>query len=51
MESNLRTRDTQVCGKPIVVFSLDGWRWFSDKREAEHCEQRRQKFLSERAQS
>jgi hypothetical protein len=31
--------------------SFDGQRWFSDAREAQQCEQRREKFFTERAKS
>jgi hypothetical protein len=35
----------------VTVFSCDGFRWFSDKREAEQCEKARQKFLQQSARS
>jgi hypothetical protein len=44
-------RITTVCGESVAVYSFDGWRWFSDRYEAEACQRRREKFFAERAES
>jgi hypothetical protein len=35
----------------VTVFSCDGFRWFSDKREAEQYEKARLKFLQQSARA
>ena len=40
-------KTTVVRGDRVTVYSCDGTRWFSDRREAEECEKRRQQFLRE----
>jgi hypothetical protein len=49
----VRKKETVVVptGDRVTVFSCDGFRWFSDKREAEQCEKARQKFLQQSARS
>jgi hypothetical protein len=49
----IRKKETIVVptGDRVTVFSCDGFRWFSDKREAEQCEKARQKFLQQSARS
>lgn len=37
-----------VCREFVSVLSIDGVRWFSDKKGALRCEWRRQNFLRER---
>jgi hypothetical protein len=41
------TKTTLVCGQLLTLYSVDGAKWFSSKREAEQSEQRRQKNLRE----
>ena len=50
-EQRMQTRTTLVLGRSVVVHSFDGQRWFSDAREAQQCEKRREEFFTERAKS
>lgn len=43
-QTKIHERVTTVCGETITVFSCDGWRWFSDRREAERAQLRHEQF-------
>jgi hypothetical protein len=45
--SEFLTKETFVRGERIVLFSCGGFRWFSNKAEAEQCEKRRAKFFAD----
>jgi hypothetical protein len=38
------TRQTSVCGELVMVYSVDGRRWFSHKRDLRRFETRRAKL-------
>jgi IS4 transposase len=44
-EQNIQARETIVCGEPVIVFSADGWRWYSDKAEIERDQKRREQQM------
>jgi hypothetical protein len=39
-------RITTVHDEPVKLYSFDGWRWFSDRAEAEQAQQRHEKMLA-----
>ena len=45
-EENIQERVTMVCGESIVLYSGDGWRWFSDRSEAEQSQAEHEEFLA-----
>ena len=47
MQNEILVKETVVVGTDmrVVLHSIDGWRWYSDKREAEQCAKRREKLL------
>jgi hypothetical protein len=44
-EQNIQARETIVCGEPVIVFSADGWRWYSDKAEIERDQKQREQQM------
>ena len=46
VKMQILSKRTLVCGESVTVFSCDGERWFSNRHDAELCEQRREKFFS-----
>ena len=47
----MKRKRTTVRGETVTVYSLDGVRWFSDKKEAEQCRRRLDKLLAESKRS
>ncbi len=51
MATEFLTKEIVVYDEPIVMFSLDGWRWSSNRNEIMECERRREKLVAEMARS
>jgi len=51
MQAEFFEKETIVEGQTFKLFSLDRWRWSTDKNEIAECERRREKLLAEMARS
>jgi hypothetical protein len=46
--TNILTRQTEVRGEPVTIYSIDGCRWFSNPHEIELYQKRIAKELKSR---
>jgi len=51
MNVEFLVKETAVCSERIQLYSLDGWRWFSDKGDALRCQLASEKFFAARKRS